>query len=243
MNKGGSRLKLAEEVAMDIERWVMDQGWPVGSNLGSEQDLINRFGVSRSAFREAIRIVEHHGVAVMRRGAGGGLIVTEPEAHAVERAAALYLDWADVSTEDLFITRSSLELTCVNIVANSIDEAMIHRLREHVAQEAQDGWDALHVGSLHDLHVLIAELTGNPAMRLFVETLARLTVDRAQVERMAPRLFDEIHSAHLRIIEALNAGDAALAQERMRKHLRASVQGARSYPRRMPSASASRNGG
>lgn len=221
------RLKIAEGIARDIEQWVVDQGWPVGVNLGSEQDLITRYGVSRSVLREAIRIVEHHGVAGMRPGPLGGLIVTAPQVDAVERAASLYLDWAQVSTPDLLGIRTTLELACVDIVAAQIDEPTIHKLRAHVAHEVDGAWDEPQIDGLNDLHVMIAGLTGNPAMRLFVQTLVRLTMDHAHTETLGHQVFEDIHTAHVRIVEALTLGDPALARERMRKHLRASVHGAR----------------
>ena len=64
--------KLATVVARSIENQVVALGWPVGEVLGSEAELLERFGVSRAVLREAVRIVEHTGAARMRRGPGGG---------------------------------------------------------------------------------------------------------------------------------------------------------------------------
>src|ERR1700712_2807366 len=97
----GSHPKMAEELAYKLESLVMDRGWPIGQILGSEPDLIEKFGVSRAVFREAVRIVEHHGAARMRRGPKGGLIVTAPDLRAVQRPTTLWLDYANVSTGDL----------------------------------------------------------------------------------------------------------------------------------------------
>ena len=49
--------KLASQVARGIEADVVRQGWPVGRSLGSEMELRERFGVSRSVLREAVRLV------------------------------------------------------------------------------------------------------------------------------------------------------------------------------------------
>src|SRR5205809_51921 len=67
--------KLAAQVARRIEAEVVRRGWPVGESLGSEPELRTRHGVSRSVLREAVRLVEHHQVARMRRGPNGGLFV------------------------------------------------------------------------------------------------------------------------------------------------------------------------
>ena len=45
---------LASVIARRIEDDVVERGWPVGEVLGSETDLLERFGVSRAVFREAV---------------------------------------------------------------------------------------------------------------------------------------------------------------------------------------------
>lgn len=211
--------RLAEIVADQLEREIVERGWPVGELLGSESELIERTGVSRSVFREAVRIVEHHNVARMRRGPGGGLIVAEPDPDAVLKAIALFLTHAGVHPRQLFETRSALELVCVTQAAERIDEKGVERLREVLAAEERLREAAIGTGHHHDLHVVIAELTGNPAMVLFVEVLARLTPQR---ERPDPSQdVASYHRAHEALVEAIIAGDAALAQHRMRRHLEA----------------------
>src|SRR5487761_879245 len=71
--------KLAESAARRLEAEIAEVGWPVGQILGSEPELIERLGVSRAIFREAVRLLEQDNVASMRRGPGGGLIVTAPD--------------------------------------------------------------------------------------------------------------------------------------------------------------------
>ena len=71
----------------------------------------------------------------------------------------------------------------------------------------------------YDFHVLVARLTANPALHLFVRTLTDLTrwqhpvLDRY---RLSP---DDIHAAHAKIAEAIIARDGALARHRMMTHL------------------------
>jgi DNA-binding transcriptional MocR family regulator len=60
--------KLAAGVARRILGDVMERGWPVGQVLGSQAELIERYGVSRAVFREAVRLVENQQIAFMRRG-------------------------------------------------------------------------------------------------------------------------------------------------------------------------------
>lgn len=89
------RSKLAENLARTIFREVAQQGWPVGTVIGSEAELIERHDMSRAVLREAIRLLEYHQIARMRRADRGGRAVRRrrprpaPHAQAPRRAAAL----------------------------------------------------------------------------------------------------------------------------------------------------------
>jgi DNA-binding FadR family transcriptional regulator len=105
----GTDSKLGPAIAREIEAEIMERGWPAGAYLGSESSLIERYKVSRSAIREAIRIVESHGAASMRLGPGGGLRVTVPGPRAALDPLRLVLDHAQVTPEQLHEARGSLE--------------------------------------------------------------------------------------------------------------------------------------
>ena len=85
---------------------------------------------------------------------------------------------------------------------------------------AQDG----NFECLVDVHLAIAALSGNPVLALFLEMLMSLLVTRSAAEgERRPDDYavsmDEAHEDHLGIVEALAAGDAALARLRMVRHL------------------------
>jgi DNA-binding FadR family transcriptional regulator len=109
--------KRAEIIARELEDEIIAKGWPVGEVLGSESEFIERLGISRSVFREAVRLLEHHYVASIRRGPGGALVVTAPQPLATARVMALTLEYMGATAEDLFEARSALELKCVELAS------------------------------------------------------------------------------------------------------------------------------
>jgi DNA-binding FadR family transcriptional regulator len=211
--------KLAEVVANRIEQDIVARGWPIGAVLGSESDLLQEYGVSRAVLREAVRIVEHHLVGVMRRGPGGGLVVTAPDLGAVARAVTLQLEFQNIQPHHLYETRTALELSCVRLACERLSPAGIVRLREH--RETPGRGSSAHAT---DFHVLVAELTGNPAMSLFIRVLDILMSDYLAMPASSERIATELHRVHRQIAEAIIARDVTLAERRMLKHLQ-SVQG------------------
>ena len=228
---GSHTKKLAEQTCEKIEMSIIEMDWPVGKVIGSEADLLARYGVSRAALREAIRLLEHHNVAYMRRGPGGGLVVAEPDPDAMAHAAAVYLRYRKVNSPDLYQARIALELAAVRQVAENIDEAGIAKLRAALAHESEFlGGES--DATIHDFHVVVAELSGNPALHLFINVLTQLSAasflgTTAMFDKVAARSVSSarevevVHRAHEAIAEAIIAGDAAMAQHRMLRHITA----------------------
>lgn len=220
--------RMAELLAEKIEADIIAAGWPVGSVLASENELVERYGVSRAVFREAMRIVDHHGVAQMRRGPGGGLVVLEPDLDAAVRAVSLNLNYIGINPLQINEARLALELSCVRTATMKIDDDARTRLNDHIEAESA----VLAAGSDAEppevsFHVLIAELTKNPALRVFVEILSRIAPldsegddDAAARKAMTP---EKVHDVHRRIAHAMMRGDADAAERRMRPHLQSQV--------------------
>jgi DNA-binding FadR family transcriptional regulator len=133
-NREGS--KLAALTARRIEDEIIARKWPIGEVIGSEADLMARYEVSRAVLREAVRLVEHHGAARMRRGPSGGLVVQAPDVAAAVAAVVLYLEQADTSVDDLLYARRILEPVAASLASERISEAGIERLRGVLAAEA-----------------------------------------------------------------------------------------------------------
>lgn len=228
---GAATRKTAEELAFRMESEIMERGWPVGAVLGSERDLIERYGVGRAVLREAVRILEHHGAATMRRGPGGGLVVTAPDVDAVEWPAALYLDFVNVTTGDLVSARTALELSAIALAVERLDEEGVAALRATLALEEEAGSGGFAAGFTHELHREIARLSGNPVHMLFVQTLVDLTVVGSGGATWVRRQMVDSHRAHAAIVEAMIAGDIDTAQRRMHRHLEAALATYREQPR------------
>ena len=86
------------------------RGMQPGELVGTETELIEREGVSRALLREAVRLLEHHQIARMRRGPGGGLFVVEPSATPVTEIAAIYLARRGMQLAELAELRTGVEV-------------------------------------------------------------------------------------------------------------------------------------
>ncbi len=214
--------KLAVQVAHRIEATIIRRGWPVGELLGSEVALRERFGVSRAVMREAVRLVEHHQVARMRRGPNGGLFVCAPDAGPATRAIVIYLEYLGTGVDDLLEARLLLEPLAARLAADRLTEDGIGALRSHLEAE-QSRLDESAV--LDDpLHTLLGQMSGNPALHLFIDVLTRLTGRYANTSRRVSRaeMSSAKHSSHRdheAVVEAVIAGEGSRAESLLAEHL------------------------
>lgn len=220
------RAKLAGRAAEQIVNDVVELGWPVGEVLGSETELLERYGVSRAVLREAIRLIEHQRVARMRRGTGGGLVIDEPDVDAVIGPAVIYLLRVGATLDEIFDTRILLEELVAELASQRVTEGDIATIRDTVERESE--------GSLSNfrlLHTQLAALSDNPVLELFVETFSRVSNFHFNDGDVLPDDFDrEVRQAHSAIAKAVLANDPGLARERMRRHLRSEADFIRSQP-------------
>lgn len=212
--------KRAAKIARHIEEDIVRRGWAVGESLGSEAALQERYGASRSVLREAVRLVEHHQVARMRRGPNGGLLICEPDAGPATRAVVIYLEYLGTTLADLLNARLVLEPLAAALAAEHIDEAGIARLRSVLSAEGQ--WrPGLPV---EEFHIVLAEQSKNPVLQLFIDVLMRLTKRYARASRTgsAAEAADASHKmrgAHADIVAAVTAGDSARARTMSEGHV------------------------
>lgn len=222
---GKAGIKLGELLAKNITVEIDRMGFPVGRLLGSEEQLMQRYGVSRNVLREAVRILEQQTVAAMLKGPGGGLVVTEQRMEAAAYLGGLYLESRRISPGQMHEIRYALELMVIERAIERMDADGEQRLRALVdAEDVQAKQPRLKY--FHRFHLLLAELTGNPALHLFLDIVLREFRLHNRVNRMAQTPWKaqaSARKAHRRIADAVIARDVETARAEMAKYQQAAL--------------------
>lgn len=174
---------------------------------------------SRGVLREAVRLLEHHGTARMRRGPGGGLVVQAPTTHAVRRATTLLMQHQHAGPKGLMQARTVLELNCLDMVSDRIDDPEVAgRLRARLESDANSG-----ARSTVSFHRELAELSDSPVLSLFANILLEIHGESCNGDPKDPESSllepEASFAAHRDICEALLAGDRELARKMLSSHL------------------------
>jgi DNA-binding FadR family transcriptional regulator len=102
------RSKSALIAAQQIESMIAQQGWAVGTIIGSEQTLRAQFGLGHRVGRETIRVLQSRYAIRARRGSHGGLLVGSPSRAMAVAEIADYLQAIAVKESELVEAQSVL---------------------------------------------------------------------------------------------------------------------------------------
>ena len=220
----GHKEKVPARLARTLLQEVRTEGYPVGHVIGMERELIVRHGVSRSAFREAVRILEYYGFAEMRRGPKGGLTVRGSNSARMEETIMSYLAYMDAEYCHLLDVRVAVE-------GMNVEWAIVRaggRLEE-LEEFAYPRRAGSQPKTRFSLHQKLAELSGNRATVLLTNVLTRMLDNRKEPRTLAyiadrtpseiEAIFGRARDDHNKIVEATTSGDVGLARHRIRRHL------------------------
>jgi DNA-binding FadR family transcriptional regulator len=158
----GLNRKLGAEIALRLEEEFLSAGWSVGQVFGLQSDIQRRYNIGRWALREAIRILEMRGSAVMRRGRGGGLTIAHPVIENIMKPCALHLLKHRATREQFDQAKRLLTMVAGQLIARRHMEA------QHLAVELADT-----LSNDRAMLTALAKATDNPAFQ-FVEGILRL---------------------------------------------------------------------
>jgi GntR family transcriptional repressor for pyruvate dehydrogenase complex len=192
-----------------------------GDRLPTESRLAAAHGVSRTVVREAVHQLKSRGLLRSRQGSGV-FVMTPPQAD------ALTLDLSLIESVDDVLrireVRRALEAETAALAARRSSRAQVASLRralraiDRSLAEARDGVE-------EDLafHRLLAESAGNPHFGRLLEFLEQYTKEAMRVTRRndATRadFIEAVRVEHTAIVDAIAAGDPALARRRAIQHM------------------------
>lgn len=206
-------------VCQAIEREILEGRLAIGARLPTEQELAERFGVSRATVREGIRALEQEGF--LRRFAGRRLFISAPQFDDLAPRASRALAINKVTFGELWEVANRLEPLGARMAAINATPEHIEELRQNVeatefaARRGQPHGD-LDVG----FHSTVARAAGNQALVLSREAVGLLLLPA--FEALLPNLTqagERNAHAHRKIFDAVAAGEPDIAEEWMQKHL------------------------
>lgn len=221
MFKAISSSKTTQIIVDQIRDAILEGKVVPGERLQSEKELMDDFGVSKATLREALRALEYLGLIEMRKGAGGGVFVTEVDMKTTQASLVNFLHFKNVSVHHLSEIRKLLEPYAAGVAANALTAEELEELRQ-INQKCSEALAREQTGKtvrkeIVKFHRVIAKCTGNPLLILIIAFIENLLEDTKELLRPDKHFFQSVVEAHINIYEALVARDKSRAFEEMYK--------------------------
>ncbi len=194
---------------------------PPGSRLPTEQEMIAATGVSRTVIREAVAALRADKLVVTRQGVGAFV------AEQVRRPFRLEFDEKSSLQDVLNILelRTGIEIEAAGLAAERASAAQLKKIGERFGEiEAAIARGETAVDEDFAFHCEIADATGNPQFKRFLEYLGRFVIPRKTVWGSNPPLLSKSRLAtfqreHGEILDAIRARSVKRARGAMQSHL------------------------
>ena len=211
--------KIAELVAREIVNDIVERGLEPGARLAPEAVMLRRYGIGRASLREALRILEVHGLIRIKPGPHGGPVVIRVDSRAYARTNSFYFQLSRATLGQLLEAKIAVEPVLARLAAERLTPESAAGLEAVVEAERLELETSPDVWGLatRDFHVVVAGMSGNPVLDVF--GLAIIEIQAERLRRRTPTGHRrETWQTHRRIADAILAQDANLAEKLTRRH-------------------------
>ncbi len=210
--------RLYEKIVEQIQAQILNGELHYGDRLPTERELADKFGVSRTAVREAVKALVEKGLVQSRPGRG--TFITNGAARAVRDSLGFMMKIGSMEGSDNLVeTREILEPEIAALAAERARDQDLATLRDCLAtmDAALSDADAFIEADLN-FHLALARATQTALIPTLIDPIVGLLREhrkRIFLANGAPR--GQYH--HKRIFEAITRHDPEAARQAMRAHL------------------------
>lgn len=219
MYKAVQTSRLYEHIVRQIEESITRGVLKAGDQLPAERELAQQFGVSRTAVREAVRVLSEKGL--VEAYSGRGTFVTNGTSQVIRQSLDLMIKIGqpDGSTH-LAEVREILEPGIAALAAIRAEESHVNQLREavEVMDRSRHDADAFIEGDL-DFHLALAEAAGNPMILSLIDSIVGLLREQRLRTYYIGGGPERGQFHHKRILEAIEQHDPERARQMMQAHM------------------------
>ena len=210
--------RIYEEIVRQVKQLIAEGRLKTGDRLPPERELAEKFVVSRTSVREALRALESLGFIEIR--AGEGTFVREVSVDALVAPLALMMTSQREAIGELFEARRVLEPAIAALAASRAtpDEVQdMERILESQAREVAAGRTGLAEDAA--FHTAIGSAAHNRAITRIVHAIMDLLTQSREESLNTPGRPTRSHQDHRRILQAIAKRNPSAARQAMADHL------------------------
>lgn len=131
-------MRQARYIAEDIRAMIIRDSLRPGDRLPSEKDLMATYGSARATVREALAILESHGLVEVTPGKNGGVSLANIPTDTVLQGLQTYLYFRNLTWQHIYDARESIEPEIARSSCDSVTPDVLQSL-EHTVELCRGG--------------------------------------------------------------------------------------------------------
>jgi DNA-binding FadR family transcriptional regulator len=219
--------RLAEEIADQIERLILNRELEIGGALPAERELAAQLGVSRNILREAISMLAQKGLLEVR--SGSGTYVARPSVEFLRDTFDFFIRFNKSAMFDLVAARRCLEVEIAGLAAERAtaqDCQHIAACLERMEQAVSD--PEVYIEADVCFHEALAKAANNEILQLLLSSIRGALRENIRVLiEHHPTALDEAMRYHRRIAQTIQEQQPEAARLAMQEHIRSVGRGLR----------------
>lgn len=212
--------RIYQEIVRQVKTMISEGRLKSGDQLPPERELAEKFVVSRTSVREALRALESLGLVEIRPGEG--TFVREVSVETLIEPLALVMVSQREALAELFEARRLIEPALAALAARRAtpeDVQEMERILEAQAKEVAAGRTGLEQDA--EFHAAIGAAAHNRAITRIAHAVMDLLRQSREDSLSTPGRPQRSHDDHQRVLAAIRARDEAAARQAMIEHLEA----------------------
>lgn len=214
--------RVHERIARQLRARILEGAYQPGERLPHEQELIERFQVSRSAVRQAMQQLEQQGLVHVRVGSGGGAFVARAQIEPVREWFENLFALGTVDRQQFLAAKAVIEpeVTCAAVPHISEEEL------DHLDALVRSSWKAVEGGTNDQLldfslefHRIIAGATRNSVLELMLSALIEVAHHIPEFREAPSGGWEPVVAEHEHLLQALRRRAADEVRAIMRRHV------------------------
>ena len=212
--------RIYQEIVRQVKAMIAEGRLKSGDQLPPERDLAEKFVVSRTSVREALRALESLGLVEIRPGEG--TFVREVSVESLIEPLALVMLSQREAIGELFEARRLIEPALAALAARRATPEELHemdRILEEQAKAVAAGRTGLEQDA--EFHSAIGAAAHNRAITRIAHAVMDLLRQSREESLNTPGRPTCSHEDHRRLLAAIRARNEAAARQAMIEHLEA----------------------
>ena len=207
------KASISKQIAEQLRNAIVNGQFKIGERLPTEDELAQRYGVSRPSVREALKRLAAQNLVRAKRGPTGGNFVVQPSyeelAESLSGAATLLVGMGALDIEEIIEARRILQGSCLQQAVDKVDDQHLTNIAAALTrQQDPDISDEEFCQADVAFHRALVDATDNGMLRFVMYTVIEALIPVTNMVVTVVRERSDIISLHRQMLEQLKQGKA-----------------------------------